>query len=247
MSKQLLCVSWFSAGVSSAVATWLVRDRLDHIIYTHIDDQHQDTLRFVRDCEQWFGKSVEILQSPYRTVEAAIRSSLGGYYIGGARGTPCRKILKQRVRKEWETGHCHADLTYVWGMDCDERDRAERLKAVMPDKKHLFPLIDADIDKATAHKMLRANGIKRPEMYDLGYQNNNCVGCVKGGMAYWNRIRHDFPTVFASRARLERIVGGSCINGVYLDELDPKRGRDKPPICDDCGIFCEIMAQGVTL
>ena len=71
--KNTLTVSWFSAGVSSAVATWLVRDQLDKIIYTHIDDQHPDTMRFVKDCEAWFGKSVEILQSPYRTVAAAVK------------------------------------------------------------------------------------------------------------------------------------------------------------------------------
>ena len=58
-----LTVSWFSAGVSSAVATKLEIDRIDRIIYTHIDDQHPDTMRFVKDCEQWFGKEVEILQS----------------------------------------------------------------------------------------------------------------------------------------------------------------------------------------
>lgn len=62
-------------------------------------------------------------------------------------------------------------------------------------------------------------------MYDLGYHNNNCVGCVKGGMGYWNRIRIDFPEVFRKMAELEREIGHSCINGVYLDELAPGRGR----------------------
>lgn len=58
-------------------------------------------------------------------------------------------------------------------------------------------------------------------MYDLGYPNNNCVGCVKGGMGYWNKIRVDFPEVFERRARQEREIGHSCIKGVFLDELDP--------------------------
>jgi hypothetical protein len=78
-------------------------------------------------------------------------------------------------------------------------------------------------------------------MYDLGYYNNNCVGCVKGGMAYWNHIRRHFPAVFAARAKMERDIGGTCLNGIYLDELDAERGRDQPPICEDCGIFCELM------
>ena len=48
-------------------------------------------------------------------------------------------------------------------------------------------------------------------------------------MGYWNRIRKDFPGVFESRAKLERLVGQSMLkdkNGpVYLDELDSEQGR----------------------
>lgn len=80
-------------------------------------------------------------------------------------------------------------------------------------------------------------------MYDLGYQNNNCIGCVKGGMGYWNKIRRDFPAVFASRSKLERDLNFPIIGkGIWLDELDPERGRDEGLICDDCGIMCELMA-----
>jgi len=48
--------------------------------------------------------------------------------------------------------------------------------------------------------------------------------------------------VFAARAKLEREVGASCIKGVFLDELDTERGRHAGPICDDCGIMCELMS-----
>lgn len=233
-----MMVSWFSAGVSSAVATKLRIDDIDRIIYTHIDDQHPDTLRFVRDCEAWFGKPVEVLQSPYKCVENAL---LGASYINGVAGAPCTKFLKRRVRKEWEAEHENDDLVYVWGMDCHERDRCERLRVVMPNQEHVFPLVEETCTKAHAHEILRASGIKRPAMYDIGYSNNNCIGCVKGGMGYWNKIRMDFPDVFVGRAALERKIGASCINGTYLDELDPSRGRMDGPICDDCGIMCELM------
>jgi hypothetical protein len=77
-------------------------------------------------------------------------------------------------------------------------------------------------------------------MYDLGYKNNNCVGCVKGGMGYWNKIRVDFPEVFKKRAELERLIGASCINGIYLDELSPDRGRIEDEIMEECSIFCQL-------
>jgi len=235
-------VSWFSAGVSSAVATKLVADILDHIFYIHIDDQHPDTLRFVDDCEKWFGKPITRLQSPYKTVEAAVQAG-GAKFVNGPAGANCTRYLKKRVRKEWEAEHEFQRLCYAWGFDTNETMRAARIVETMPDVLQLFPLIAKGMTKEDVHKMLKAAGIKRPAMYDLGYQNNNCIGCVKGGMGYWNKIRVDFPAVFAARAKMERRIGGTCINGVFLDELDPERGRNAPPICDECGIFCESLAK----
>ena len=77
-------------------------------------------------------------------------------------------------------------------------------------------------------------------MYTLGYGNNNCIGCVKGGMGYWNKIRVDFPDFFDKMAEAERQVGNSCLRGVFLDELDPEAGRKQKMIMPDCGNFCDI-------
>ena len=233
-------ISWFSAGVSSAVATKIYIDKVDKIFYTHIEDQHPDTARFIAECAEWFGKPVETLQSPYKTVENALLGAGGKGYVNGRYGAPCTRLLKRRVRREWELDQ--KDLTYVWGIDVDEKERAEKLRKAMPEQEHIFPLIDNNITKEEAHKTLKASGIKRPVMYDLGYHNNNCIGCVKGGMGYWNKIRIDFPDVFDSRAKLERKIGGTCIKGVYLDELDKNKGRHSAIVCEECGIFCEIMA-----
>lgn len=236
--EKIITVSWFSAGVSSAVSTKLICDDVDYIIYQHIDDQHPDTLRFVRDCEAWFGKPVTIMQSTLKSVENACRQMA---YVNGVRGAACTRLLKRRLRKEWEAeNRFFCRFRYVWGMDANETERAERREIEMRDDYHVFPLIERGLTKKDAHAMLEKAGIKRPAMYDLGYPNNNCVGCVKGGMGYWNKIRVDFPKVFKARAQLERLVGGSCINGVYLDELDPKRGRNCKIVLPECGAACEM-------
>jgi len=79
-------------------------------------------------------------------------------------------------------------------------------------------------------------------MYRMGYPNQNCVGCVKGGMGYWNKIRVDFPEVFAEMAILEREIGATCLKDakgkVWLDELDPNRGNMNLEIFPECGIAC---------
>jgi hypothetical protein len=256
VSKKPYTVSWFSAGVSSAVATKLIIKEIDEIIYTHIDDQHPDTMRFVWDCERWFDRPITILQSLCKTVDGSMKLFPNQKTHGG-KWAPCTDILKRRVRKQWESEHPDYDLTYVWGLDCKEIDRLEGnpkrnmkgLKKAMRHCKHRAPLIEQSISKQHAHEILKASGIKRPAMYDLGYMNNNCVGCVKGnGAAYWNKIRVDFPEVFADRAKMEREIGGSIMKTgdtpaqpIYLDELDPNAGRGQKPIVDDCGIMCELM------
>jgi hypothetical protein len=230
-------ISWFSAGVSSAVATKIAINNIDHVIYVHIDDQHEDTLRFIKDCEQWFQKEIEIIQSKkYKCVEDVL---IKRQFVNGPDGAPCTGELKKAVRKEWECSNRWFNyFTYIWGMDSSEKDRAQRLMKDQFESKHIFPLIENNITKSQAHGILKSAGISRPKMYDLGYLNNNCIGCVKGGMAYWNKIRIDFPDVFNARARMEREIGASAIKGVFLDELDPSRGRGTPPIVEECGILC---------
>lgn len=219
----MLTVSYFSAGVSSAVAAKLAIDEIDRIMYTHIDDQEEDTWRFVRDCEAWFGKPVEIWRNHrYKTVDEVCRAQR---FIRAPRsGAVCTKHLKRLVRKQFEHEN-EGKLRIVWGIDYDERDRAEDIAENMPYHAHLFPLIEQRITKEGAHKILTASGIKRPRAYDLGFHNNNCKGCVKGGMGYWNLVRRVWPEVFASRAKLERDIGFPILGTKYgwLDELSPER------------------------
>ena len=237
MLVVVMKVCWISAGVSSFIAGYLVRETVDEFIYTHIDDQHEDSLRFVKDCEKALGKPITILQSPYKSVSNVIETFR---FINGPYGAKCTEVLKKRVRKEWEYGK--KELTYVWGFDCSkrERQRAERTAETMHQFKHEFPLIDKNLTKEDCHGMLKALGIKRPAMYDLGYRNNNCIGCVKGGMGYWNKIRVDFPEVFEARARQEREIGHTCLKGIYLDELDPKAGRIENEVMEECSIMCQL-------
>lgn len=230
-------VSWFSAGVSSAVATKLSKP--DFIIHNYVADHHPDTDRFIKECEEWFGQNILILKSPYLNVENCCRAAS---CITMRNFSPCTKFLKIRERKIWELAN-PGRHTYIWGLDGTEKNRIENRIADMPDYDHQFPL--KDLTKEDCHGILRTAGIKRPAMYDLGFPNNNCIGCVRGGMGYWNLIRKLFPEVFASRSKLERVIGHSIIKGVFLDELDPDAGREQKVILDECGIACELTRMGM--
>jgi hypothetical protein len=126
-------------------------------------------------------------------------------------------------------------------------NRAIRFRQQNPCTKPLFPLIERQISKQDALGMLRMAGMEIPTMYKLGYNNNNCIGCVKGGIGYWNKIRRDFPDRFKRMAEIERIVGATCLkdeNGrIWLDELDTNRGDSVKAIDPDCSIICAIEFQ----
>lgn len=232
-------VCWFSTGISSFVACYLSKD-IDEIIYTHVSNQHPDSLRFLRDCERLLGRKITILQSSeYASVDDVIAKTR---CINTPYGAPCTRLLKKDVRRKWEKENPDHHI-YVWGMDATEKKRADRIIQTMSDYDHEFPLIENHITKEEAHGIAQRLGLKRPVMYDMGYSNNNCVGCVKGGAGYWNKIRKDFPEVFERRAKQEREIGHSCIKGVFLDELNPERGRMEKEVMEDCGIACELAIR----
>jgi len=234
-----LKVCWFSTGISSLVACYLAKD-VDEIIYTHVANQHPDSLRFLHDCEEILGRKITVLQSDrYASVDDVIEKTR---CINTPYGAPCTQKLKKDVRKQWEREHPEHH-TYVWGFDCNEVNRAKRTEQSLTDYDHEFPLIDNGITKEQAHGIAWKLGLKRPVMYDLGYPNNNCIGCVKGGMGYWNRIRQDFPEVFERRAKQEREINHSCIKGVFLDELKPDRGNINDEVMDDCDIICQLLVR----
>ena len=234
-------VVWFSAGATSAIACKLALQKYDdvEICYIETGSHHPDSMRFLQECEKWYGKKINILQSPYKNVIDVIERVR---FINSPNGASCTSRLKTQVRQKWEYENPEA-TTYIWGFEKGkkEENRAKRMVERYPEKNHLFPLIEANLTKEDCLELLQRQGIEIPEMYKLGYHNNNCVGCVKGGMGYWNKIRKDFPEVFKAMAETERKIGHSCLKEYFLDELPENAGRDEKEIMPSCSIFCGFI------
>lgn len=235
-------VCWFSCGATSAVAAKLIcsefQDNEVVVAYTQVIEEHPDNVRFLRDCEGWFGRDIHILRnekygaSIYQVFERE-------RYIVGPQGAPCTKHLKRNIRQSFQQpGDIH-----VLGFSAEEQERADDFEERNPDLVCRFPLIERRLEKADCLALVRDAGIELPEMYRLGYEHNNCIGCVKGGQGYWNKIRVDFPLAFERMAKLERTLGATIIRikgkgSVYLDELDPLVGREQKEPNIECGVFC---------
>ncbi|MDK2126472.1 hypothetical protein [Parachitinimonas caeni] len=86
-------------------------------------------------------------------------------------------------------------------------DRLEDFHERNPDRPVVAPLIEAGLCKADCKAMLERAGSELPMMYRLGYDNANCIGCVRGGEGYWRAIREDFPAQFEAICQLQDEIG----------------------------------------
>ena len=235
-------IGWFSCGITSAVACKLAVDKYGKdnvvLIYFEIDSAHKDNERFIADCEKWIGLKVERRRSSkYKDQFDVIEKTR---YVNGPGGARCTKELKKDVRAAVEKELDFEHQVFGFEFDKKEINRAIRFSQQYPHTNPIFPLIEGQLTKEHCAGILINNGIEIPEMYKLGFHNNNCIMCVKGGKGYANLVRKNFPDYFDKMAVLERKIGRSCIKNKFLDELSPEEGRHEPPILPDCGTFCEI-------
>lgn len=240
-------IAWFSCGATSAVMVKLALVEWPNLLPVRIvlGGEHQDAERFMWDCIDWWKRGVIKLDPPRFTDH--FQAIAYHRYVNGPSGAKCTRELKRGARAAYERP---GDLN-LFGFDADESDRVADFRENNPDLWFKAPLIDAGLTKSDCKAILEKAGIKQHAMYELGYANANCIGCVKGGMGYWNRIRVDFPDVFARMAKLERSIGASVLkkNGrkLYLDELDPKAGRFAEDQPSDCGPLCQTALEKVGL
>lgn len=163
-------------------------------------------------------------------------------YLAGIEGAPCTVELKVKPRLEFQ----RPDDIHVFGYTADAPDvaRAERLRATYPEMTVKTPLIDRGLTKAACIEMIRRAGIEPPPLYAMGFQNNNCIPCVKAtSPAYWALVRKCFPDKFDRMAKLARELDVRLcrINGerAFIDEI-PADHPTTDPIQPSCDFLCHI-------
>jgi len=233
-------VCWFSCGAASAVATKIAlaeRESELVIAYTEVKEEHPDNRRFLAECEEWFGQKIEVLGNDF--YDRSIYRVFEKNYIRTPKGAPCTRALKKQIRERFE----RPTDRQVFGYTAEEQARLDRFIDANADVNIWTPLIDKGLGKEDCLAMLKNAGIELPAMYKLGYHNNNCIGCVKGGMGYWNKIKVDFPEHFDRMAKLERFKKQTIFKDRYLDELKPTDGNYPQEPNIECSIFCQIAEQ----
>lgn len=245
-------VSRFSCGAASAVATKLLLATVEPssvlIVNAFIQEEDDDNRRFLADCERWFARPITVLRDE-RYAASTHEIWRRKRFMAGQFKAPCSVHLKRDVLAAIALP---GDIVVI-GYTIEEDGRAQRLEDLFPGEDFKFPLIEHGLTKADCLSMIERAGIELPRMYRLGYNNANCIGCVKGGEGYWNKIRRDFPAEFIQIAEIQKAIGpGANLfrnretgERYSLYDLPPDKGRyqDEPDI--SCSFLCVMAEQDI--
>jgi hypothetical protein len=238
-------VCWFSYGAASAVAAKLACEKyktepLEIVNCDTSKNEHEDNARFRKDVEQWIGREVQTIASKkYQTIEEVFEAKK---YMSGIAGAVCTGELKRVPRMAFQ----YAEDVHIFGYTVDEKKRITAFENENPNLFLEWILRDAGLDKEDCYQIIRDAGIKLPAMYGLGFDNNNCIGCVKAqSPSYWNRVRKYFPAVFKSRSEQSRRLGVRLVKlkgqRIFLDEL-PEDSTEHIAENLSCGPQCQSPA-----
>ncbi|MCK5606035.1 phosphoadenosine phosphosulfate reductase family protein [Candidatus Pacearchaeota archaeon] len=268
VKKDQPVVCWFSGGITSAVACKLAMDLFgkENCIVLFIDTRNEDddTYRFMKDCEEWYGKSIQSISSDkHKSIQHVWRRYKG---MNFAHGAICSSELKREVRIKWQKENEYS--FQVFGFDIDETKRAKSFTMNYSNTNPLYPLLLMGYSKKMCIDIVRDVGIEIPTAYKLGLNNNNCLqtGCVQGGIGYWQLIQRILPDRFERMAAEEHYLTelkGSPVTMLknqskaakdsgnqlvflkphpsypHIKDISMMKGREPKPLTD-CNGFCGV-------
>jgi len=215
-----------------------------YIVNAYLKNEHADNRRFLADCEKWFGRTVTVLRDEKYGADV-IEVFRRVQYIKGPSGASCTARLKRGLLRTVE----QPGDVLVLGYTAEEQDRLDSWLDQWPDRPIITPLIDRGLTKDDCKAMVQRAGIRIPHMYEQGYDNANCIGCVKGGAGYFRAIRQDYPDEFEALAKVESEIGPSAYilyhrSGPLKGQRFPLRELPDGPVrrnekLPSCGLFCE--------
>jgi len=207
----------FSGGVTSAwCAGWALRTypRGEVVLLWHdTKEEHPDTYRFIGEMAAALGMPITE-RSDGRSVTEVFRDE---GFLGNNQNAMCSRILKreQGQRHLRELQGQGFSVVKVMGFSAREPDRVQRAwsEASIGGYDVRFPMIETGTTKQDAATWCSCTmGVRPSAMYEWA-EHANCVGCVKGGRAYWLAVHEHEPDVFEQRARLEDEFGHSILRG----------------------------------
>lgn len=205
----------FSGGVTSAwCAGWALRTfpREEVVLLFHdTKEEHPDTYRFIREMAVRLDMPI-IERSDGRSVTEVFRDE---GFLGNNQNAMCSRILKAEQGTKYLAElrvQGVEEIIKVFGFSRHEEKRVQRMVGygIRDGFTPRFPLVSENVTKQDAADWCVAQGVQPSAMYRWS-EHANCIGCVKGGKAYWLAVAENEPEVFAQRAALEAEFGDNSI------------------------------------
>lgn len=213
----------FSGGVTSSYAAVLAlreypRDEVV-LLWHDTKEEDEDTLRFLRESAAHIGLPITE-RSDGRSVTEVARDE---GFLPNNRVAFCSRILKaeqcERYFTELRSGGV-TEIIKVMGFTRVEWKRIQRhtMMAQAGGFSVRFPLKEVRATKQDAADYWIRAGIALPRMYAWS-EHANCLGCVRGGKAYWLAVKENAPEAWEQRVALEAEFGHTFLKDTSLVQL----------------------------
>ncbi len=196
----------FSGGVGSWAAAKRVAERFGTadltLLFADTLIEDEDLYRFLDDAAANIGVPVTRIaegRTPWQVFHDE-------RFLGNSRLAECSRILKGEFLDAWRATHLDpADTINYVGIDWTERHRLARLQIRRAPWRYEAPMCDPPyLTKVMMLDWLKAEGIKPPRLYALGFSHNNCGGfCVKAGIGHFTRLLATMPERYADHENKE--------------------------------------------
>jgi len=218
----------FSGGRSSAVMTKLLLDehRYTHnirVTFANTGEEHEDTLRFIRDCDRNWGFGVVWLEAVVHHGEKkGVTHKIVNYESASRNGEPFREFIKKYGIPNATTPQCTTRLktdvmeSYLKsqgfvrgkGINYDtaigiRADEIDRISAKRKEQRLIYPLVKAGHTKESIKEYMSQFDwdLRIPEHY------GNCVWCWKKTLRKHLTLMQDDESIFDFPEQMEEEFG----------------------------------------
>lgn len=212
-----------SGGVTSA---WCLGWALRHFpkeevvaLFHDTKEEDTDTYRFLREIAKVLDVGITE-RSDGRSV-SEVEDDEGA--LANNRMAFCSRILKTEQRDKFfkelrQSGV--SEIVSVIGFERHEEKRVQRAmgRSIGEGYEVRFPLIEEGVSKQQCADWCNRLGVVPPRMY-LWSGHANCVGCRRGGKAYWLAVKANVPEVFDACAKREALFGHTILKDTTLVDL----------------------------
>ena len=213
----------YSGGVTSAWCLWWALQHYprDEVVALFHDTKREDedTYRYLREMaaklempitERSDGRSVEEVEDD----ENALANNRMAF---------CSRILKAEQKDRYFDELRAAGVTeivLILAFTAKEEARIQRqtMHAQARGYAIRFPLAEEGVTKQDTAEWSHRFGVRIPAMYEWS-DHANCVGCRRGGKAYWLQVAKHRPQVYLAMAKREQEFGHTFLKDTSLIEL----------------------------